>query len=1246
MTARLRDFPWKTFYGPSDDRLHDFYIPALSRSTHYDRSAGYFTSTSIAIAATGLTYLIRNGGRMRLLVGASLREADVKAVEAGYDLREQLEAGLLQELQDPADYFTSQRLMALTWMIARGTLDIRVVLPLDRNGRPIATGPADPYYHIKTGVFTDSSGDKVAFTGSVNDSQTAWEKNYEDLSVYTSWSTEMGDTRAHLNGVVTRFDRLWDGHEEDWKALPVPQAVIDRLISFAPDEPPDVDPQEVPRPQPDLSSDEDERILFQFFKDAPRMPGAHGLGASTSALRPWPHQRRVADTVTERFPEGFLLCDEVGLGKTIEAGLILRQLLLDGRVQRALILAPKSVTKQFQEELYEKFIIDVPIFDGRVFRYADNREEQPTTPNPWNSQDLFIASSQLAKRRDRRDDLITAHPFDLLIVDEAHHARRREFAALDRFRPNNLLRLLRDLRQRDRARCLILMTATPLQMHPIEIYDLLRLLGLGGRWGAHHNSFLRFFTELRKDTFSDIDWPFVLQLVRDAVETGARLSRSFVRAAEEQLGPVEWQIVRQLPRTAELDTQLAQLSRNGKMVAREMLRHLTPLRKLVQRNTRDLLRKYHEKGILTEPICRRKPELRWIRFTAEEERLYDAVEVYITDFYKRYEQKRAGLGFVMTVYRKRLTSSFYALQESLVRRLEFLKGQRGDLGFVDDDIEQDELDLDLEDTIRDQEPSLYEEEIAFVEKFLADLRLLPADSKLECLDGELRQVLTKRETVVVFTQYTDTMDYLRDHLKDVYGSQVACYSGRGGELWDGSVWKKVSKESIKTLFKAGQDIKILIGTDAMSEGLNLQTCGVLFNFDLSWNPMRVEQRIGRIDRIGQKHEVIWVRNYFYEKSVEAEVYRRLESRINWFEAVVGNLQPILTQVGKVIQDLSMTDPTDRPASLRTKLQDLEDRIREEEVAGLDLDRYVEDEIAGVSALVESVPVEDIEQLFVASSRLGSRFRKHPSIEHAFELTLEGISRLVTFRPEVFDAYPETVTMLTYGQALLDDLLELMPQPATAGDESGGRVVRCETEAKDLVAFYPNVSDDVQAIESLGQLRVALTAEPVASSDAQLESASQALKTQAQRVRSQAKGVRNDLAVGDYLARQEEARLILRRAAYVDATLQGHRTMFDDSDENVRTPISTVGSLRDFARLKGFPYAPLVVLLDNEEIPLSITDPELTKLEGKSERALRALEQSVRDQAKNLLDRLMAARERIQDLQSETEEPSVSVTVLR
>src|SRR5438309_1636968 len=120
-------------------------------------------------------------------------------------------------------------------------------------------------------------------------------------------------------------------------------------------------------------------------------------------------------------------------------------------------------------------------------------------------------------------------------------------------------------------------------------------------------------------------------------------------------------------------------------------------------------------------------------------------------------------------------------------------------------------------------------------------------------------------------------------------SPRACNSGRGGERWQEGKWVTVSKETIKTAFRSSQEVKVLLCTESASEGLNLQTCGVLINYDMPWNPMRVEQRIGRIDRIGQTYERVWIRNYFYGDTVEALVYQRLGDRIDWFQTVIGDL---------------------------------------------------------------------------------------------------------------------------------------------------------------------------------------------------------------------------------------------------------------------------------------------------------------------------------------------------------------------
>ena len=286
--------------------------------------------------------------------------------------------------------------------------------------------------------------------------------------------------------------------------------------------------------------------------------------------------------------------------------------------------------------------------------------------------------------------------------------------------------------------------------------------------------------------------------------------------------------------------------------------------------------------------------------------MYDRIEEYISQFYRKYEAQRKGLGFVMTVYRRRLTSSFHAARLSLERRREFLIESVADThGLTDEDLEQEELGMDIGDDLETQEFIAREAELEYLDDFLSDLHALAIDSKLEFLKRQLAEIFRTHDSAILFTQYTDTMDYLRDSLRSVYGSGVACYSGRGGESWDGERWIVRKKEEIKEEFRTGDTIKILLCTESASEGLNLQTCGVLINYDMPWNPMRVEQRIGRIDRIGQKYDVVHIHNYFFRDTVEAVVYDRLSDRIDWFEHVVGNLQPILHDVGRAITKLAM-----------------------------------------------------------------------------------------------------------------------------------------------------------------------------------------------------------------------------------------------------------------------------------------------------------------------------------------------------
>jgi hypothetical protein len=157
--TNLRDIPWKISYGPQDDRLRDFFIPAMAASIRYDRAAGYFSSTMLAVAAVGVTKLILNGGKMRLLCGADLSEDDVQAIDQGHaTLAQQVEQQMITRWVLPESDYVENRLKALAWLVGTGQLEIMVVLPTDKHGRPLAASKSDSYYHPKEGLFEDAAG--------------------------------------------------------------------------------------------------------------------------------------------------------------------------------------------------------------------------------------------------------------------------------------------------------------------------------------------------------------------------------------------------------------------------------------------------------------------------------------------------------------------------------------------------------------------------------------------------------------------------------------------------------------------------------------------------------------------------------------------------------------------------------------------------------------------------------------------------------------------------------------------------------------------------------------------------------------------------------------------------------------------------------------------------------------------------------------------------------------------------------
>lgn len=1229
--SSLQDNPFRIFYGPADDPLQNFYIPALKASVRYDRSAGFFSSTALAVAAEGVAHLIQNGGKMRLLVGAELSEDDVAAIQSGHDLREKVCEKLLQHFPDPQNALLKQRLEVLAWMVAEGQLEFRVVLPKNAQGLPMPASQCQDYYHPKSGIFTDAEGNQLAFSGSVNESATAWLKNYEIFTVYFSWN----ETRPYLAQVTHNFERLWTGTEPDWIAIDIPEAVKQRLLKYRPTQAPTRDPFEGEEPQPGIkdhdtespyaqasSAEQRERIIFQFLRDAPHLIQSGSLGAATAALNPWPHQTRVADAVIRRFPERAMLCDEVGLGKTIEAGLIIRQLVLSGFVKRCLILAPKSVLRQWQEELYEKFALRVPLYDGT--RYWDLYEKPLAPPpaggNPWEAFPILLAGSQLAKRADRRDPILASHGWDLLVVDEAHHARRKDFKE-HIYRPNRLLSLVYELSAHNKIAGLLLMTATPMQVHPVEVWDLLKLLGLGARWGADEENFLQYFAELQKP-FEQADWDFIFDMLGDELQTGGELDPDFVNQVKAEIGPVKWSTLQALP--FQHSRRFASLKSLGDAVqpyAKEMARRHTPLRRFIFRNTRTLLREYQRQGILRANVPTRRPKIVRVKMRAEEFALYERIEEYISYFYQKYENERRGLGFIMTVYRRRLTSSFYAVRCSLERRLKFLRGDLSpEKAFDDDDLEQEELSFDLSDEPEADSRDFYQAEVDYLKDFLRELRVLSiADSKLEQLKLELGQVFKHRPTILLFTQYTDTMDYLRDQLLGVYGTEIACYSGRGGEIWNGIAWVQTTKEAVKTEFKEGR-IRILLCTESASEGLNLQTCGVLINYDMPWNPMRVEQRIGRIDRIGQVFKEVWISNYFYRDTIEDIIYQRLADRIKWFEVVVGELQPILAEISEMTRRLAMLPGETRAAHIEAELTALRQRLQNKDVEALNLDTYSQAEEYH-PAQPTPVSLAQLEEILTHAGATAALFQKHSTLENAYLLNLHGNPILATFSPECFDEHPDTVQFLSYGNPILDELLAMNSAPDLG---QSGQLIRCEIKADlDLCGWYLQQTGDtpkpiLSVTELIAQVDHPTVVEPPDPDF--IREAEAYFQNTVKEVFQHQKDIIRHRRQANFLAEKAKVQRLLVKTALVELALgQQPELLQTETYPSAFNEQAILGLQR-----RGFPWGALLKLAHEPGLTPRMEDPFFQQIKSSSRDSLKGRLFQLSEEAKKSVRILSAA----------------------
>jgi len=648
-----------------------------------------------------------------------------------------------------------------------------------------------------------------------------------------------------------------------------------------------------------------------------------------SRLSLMPHQINVTHRLSEEHFPRIILADEVGLGKTIEAGIYIKEMMARNLSERIVIIVPASLVQQWKFELENKFNLNFTIYDGKKIKELERRgyfKSAYLFQNPFYYDNLIICSLQFARNR-KYIELLSKVAWDIVIFDEAHHLRRYLInATTGRYRETLNYELARNLSTN--CESILLLTATPLQLNSFELYSLIELI--------HPEIFSSFseFEHFRKNL------PFINLLITNLNQID-KLNNFEVKSTLKLLKNLQY-----INRNRTDDEILSGLSDESfKIKLFKKIEADHTLSKLIIRN--------RKKNVFSEEfLTKRIVNTIIVNPTTEELEVYNEIRLYLAQIYNSsINRENVGLGFVITTLQKLLTSSKYAILKSLERRLEQITRYKviflnldaikeEDPEFFELELEEEFLDSELIDNFKE---NLTEKQIEeslnitnqekILKEFYTKLKKIPYDSKSAKLIEILDQIYShnSNEKVIIFTQFVDTLKFL----KELIEKQENWYFV---EIFYGGLDKYQKDEAIER-FRNNQGFSILLSTEIGGEGRNFQFCRTLINYDLPWNPMKLEQRIGRVDRIGQESREIYIYNFYMEGTVETDVVYALIKRINLFEESIGILEPI---IGKVEKDLKNVIFAEDDGKKRKKLNEFYRTLDEEIKKAKEIEMQLDD----------------------------------------------------------------------------------------------------------------------------------------------------------------------------------------------------------------------------------------------------------------------------------------------------------------
>ena len=834
-------------YSSRRERLDQSFLAArLQGAKSYDRIAGYFSSSLLEVVGEELETV---SGPLRIICNSDLHPQDVQTAKAAkLALWQSWTRAQPEELIDIAgDDRVQDRFQLLYNLLVRGKLEVRV-LPNQVFG----------LIHGKAGVITQIDGSKTSFLGSINESKFAWKINYELL-----WEDP---TPEAVKWVQEEFDALWS-HP---LAIPLSEMIIQDIKRLA--------RRRVIHTMEQWQHDPATAII-----ETPVYRREVGL---------WEHQKYFVKKAFDAHQGSigkarFVLADQVGLGKTLQLAMSAKLIALTGS-RPILVICPKTLMWQWQDEMRDLLAMPSAVWDGK--RWVDeNGMEYPVNGaegiRKCPRRVGIVSSGLISYGSDSAWELLKLN-YDCVILDEAHRARRRNLGPNtenESADPNNLLDFMYKIAERSRS--LLLATATPVQLHPIEAWDLMDILSRGDEsiLGNQHSLWRHGLDALALvmgqhplPTAENTRWEWMRNPFPPAVESpDFEVIRNHLNIPEEQAI---------IPGSMLSELSRPDLQRLRRLFPRIFSEHHPFIRRIVRR-TRQQLEKQIDPETnepLLQPIgieLYGEGDDEAIRLPLYLREAYEFAEEFCQDFGK-------GSGFIKTLLLRRVGSSIYSGMLTA-------KWMLGEWDTLETTSEAEEARAAAKSRLE-----LTDKQCRLLEKFVHALEQNKnRDPKYAVIEKCLGDWDWLSKGCIIFSQYWDSLWWLIEQLSFEYPNEpIGLYSGftRSGIMLDGQ-WTPTTREIIKQRVRDGS-LRLLLGTDAASEGLNLQRLGTLINLDLPWNPTRLEQRKGRIQRIGQRSNTVLIYNLRYKDSVEDRVHELLSSRLKNIHNLFGQIPDVLEDV--------------------------------------------------------------------------------------------------------------------------------------------------------------------------------------------------------------------------------------------------------------------------------------------------------------------------------------------------------------